>query len=214
VSGPFDDRSLLRPFRLGVLAVAIAFVLLGGLVAAFGTGANRPEGVAERWLADVGDTRRDGLRDRARRDAEEVGPLELAEELLPAGDTQGRSAFVDLEVGKATRVGDRAEVPFRLHQREDGGAGPAIDGTVVLEQDADDEWRVVAVDPAVDGVAVPSEGGDPLAEAPPELFVAAFAVAVAVAAVCSVAVRAADPVAQPGGTRERSLATRSSPPPR
>lgn len=184
----FDDRTLVAPFRRGLLAVAIAFALLGGLIAAFGTGANRPEGVAERWLTDVGDTRRDGVADRARDEAEAIGPVELAVDLLPEQDTGGKSAFVDLEVGKATRDGDLARVPFRLHPREGDGTGDAREGTVVLrELDEDDGegWEVVEVAPPDPGQAVPSEGGDPAAEAPIGLFLGGIAVAVVVAAVCS-----------------------------
>ena len=192
---PHDDRALVRPFRLGLLGVAILFVLLGALVAAFGSGAERPEGVAERWLTDVGDTRRDGVKDRARREAAEVGPLSLAEDLLPAGDTEGRSAFVDLEVGKASRDPDGTRVPYRLHQRIDGSAGPAVDGIVVLvgedDENGDDTWRVVALEPPIEGREVPSEGGRPAAEASPWLFVGAVAASVVIAAGCSVAVRAA-----------------------
>jgi hypothetical protein len=184
-----DDADLRRPFRLGVLAVAIVFVFLGALLAAFGTGADRPEGVAERWLTDVGDTTRKGVRERAARQAEEVGPLALAADLLPTGDTDGRAAFIDLEVGKATTVGDAVEVPFRLHQRIDGEAGPPVDGTVVLV-DGPDGWEVIALDPVVEGKAVPSEGGDPAAEAPLGLFAGTLVVAVLLTAGCSVIIRA------------------------
>lgn len=184
-----DDADLRRPFRIGVLAVAIGFVFLGALVAAFGSGAERPEGVAERWLTDVGDTTRKGVRDRAEREAEEVGPLSLAADLLPRGDTDGRAAFIDLEVGKATGDGESVGVPFRLHQRIDGSAGPAIDGTVVLV-DGEDGWAVTAIEPPVEGMAVPSEGGDPAAEAPIGLFVGTLLVVVLLTVVCSAIVRA------------------------
>jgi hypothetical protein len=187
-----DDASLVRPFRLGLLAAAIGFVLLGAMVAAFGSSADRPEGVAERWLVDVGDTRRDGVKDRARREAEEVGPIALAADLLPDGDTDGRSGFVDLEVGKATRDPDATRVPFRLHQRIDGSAGDPIDGTVVLQEDDDGEgWQVVALEPPIVGETVPSEGGRPAAEASLWLFAGAIGVSVVIAAGCSLAVRAA-----------------------
>ncbi len=185
-----DDRSLLRPFRLGLLGAAIVFVFLGALMAAYGSGAERPEGVAERWLADVGDTKRDGVKDRARRDAEEVGPVALAAGLLVEDDTDGRAAFLDLEVGKARREGDAARVPFRLHQRIDGSAGDPVDGTVVLLEDGD-AWRVTALEPPVDGIEVPSEGGRPAAEAPLWLFAGAIGVSALIAAGCSLAVRAA-----------------------
>jgi len=184
-----DDADLRRPFRLGVLAVAIIFVFLGALIAAFGTGADRPEGVAERWLTDVSDTTRKGVRDRATRQAEEVGPLSLAAHLLPTGDTDGRAAFIDLEVGKATTEGETVEVPFRLHQRVDGEAGPAIDGTVVLTE-GDDGWTVTGIEPVVEGKAVPSEGGDPAAEAPLGLFVGTLLVAVLLTVGCPALVRA------------------------
>ena len=192
MSAAHDDRDLVRPFQRGLLGAAILFVFLGALVAAFGSGAERPEGVAERWLADVGDTRRDGVKDRARREADEVGPVSLAADLLPEGDTEGRSAFLDLEVGKAAREADATRVPFRLHQRIDGKAGDPIDGTVVLVEEGD-EWRVVGLEPPVAGVEVPSEGGRPAAEASPWLFVGAIGVSVFIAAGCSVAVRAAGP---------------------
>ena len=190
----FDDRALVGPFRRGLLAVAIVFALLGGLIAAFGTGANRPEGVAERWLTDVGDTMRDGVSDRAREEAEQIGAVTLAAGLLPEEDTDGKSAFVDLEVGKAVRDGGLARVPFRLHPREGDATGDAVEGTIVLRELDDDDgegWEVVEVAPPVDGQAVPSEGGDPAAEAPVGLFLGGIAVAAVVAIVCSRIVHAA-----------------------
>ena len=187
-----EDAALLKPFRLGLLGVAALFLLLGGLIAAFGSSDHpRPEGVAERWLSDVGDTRRDGVKDRARRDADEVGPLSLAADLLPTGDTDGRSAFVDLEVGKASGSADGTRVPFRLHQRIDGAAGDPIDGTIVLQREGEDGWRISALEPAIDGIEVPSEGGAPAAEAPMGLFVGAVVLALVLVLLCSVAVRAA-----------------------
>jgi hypothetical protein len=200
----FDDRSLLQPFRRGLLAVVIGFVLVGSLIAAFGSGANRPEGVAERWLTDVGDTRRDGVRDRAREEAEAIGSVDLAASLLPEVDSEGRSAFVDLEVGKASRDGDLARVPFRLHQRLGNETGPAVEGTLVLRELDDDDgegWRIEEVAPPVEGEAVPSEGGAPAADAPFGLFLGAAGVSVFVAIACSHAVRvagrAADQAADP-----------------
>lgn len=187
-----DDRALLRPFRLAVLGVAIAFVLIGGLLAAYGSGADRPEGVAERWLNDVGDTRRDGVKERASHDADEVGSLSLAAAILPKGPTDGRAAFIDLEVGKASGDDATTRVPYRLHQRVDGKAGPAIYGTVRMSQH-DGHWQIRALEPAVAGIEVPSEGGPPAAEAPVGLYVGAIAVAALVTALCVVLVNAADP---------------------
>ena len=186
-----DDRDLVRPFRLAVLGVAIAFVLIGGLLAAYGSGADRPEGVAERWLNDVGDTRRDGVRERATNDVEKVGPLSLAAGLLPKGSTDGRAAFIDLEVGKASGDASITRVPFRLHQRIHGSAGPPIYGTVLLQKHSGG-WHITKLEPAVAGIEVPSEGGPPAAEAPIGLYLGALAVAALVTAFCVSLVKAAD----------------------
>lgn len=190
------DRAFLKPFRLGVLGVAALFVVLGGLLAAFGSTANRPEGVAERWLTAVGDTRRDGVKDEARDDVDEIGSYSMAEHLLPDGSTDGRTAFIDLEVGKATDDEDGTTVPFQLHQRVDGSAGPAIDGTVHLRKDADGDWRIISVGGPIDGIEVPSEGGRPAAEAPMSLFVGAILVSLVIVAACSFAVKLAGRAAE------------------
>jgi hypothetical protein len=187
-----DDRDLIRPFRLAVLGVAIVFVLIGGVLAAYGTGADRPEGVAERWLNDVGDTRRDGVKDRARDDADEVGPVSLAATILPEGSTDGRAAFIDLEVGKAVDTDGTTRVPFRLHQRVDGSAGPPIFGAVRMVQRAG-RWSITAVEPRRSGLEVPSDGGPPAAEAPIGLYLGALLVAALVTAFCVLLVKAADP---------------------
>jgi hypothetical protein len=188
-----QDRAFLRPFRLGVLGVAILFVLLGALIAGFGTGSNRAAGVAERWLTNVGDLTRDGVKDRARDEVEEVGSVDLARPLIAGADADGRAAFLDLEVGKAvdhSESGDKL-VPYRLHQRIDGSAGPTVDGAIVLSKDADDEWEVVAVEGPQPGLEVPSEGGSPAAEAPLTLFLGAIAASFVIAGLSALAVRAA-----------------------
>jgi hypothetical protein len=188
-----QDRAFLRPFRLGLLGVAILFVLLGALIAGFGSGVERPAGVAERWLANVGDLTRDGVKDRARREVEEVGSLELAEGLIEGADADGRAAFQDLEVGKAVDQGETGDklVPFRLHQRVDGSSGPAVDKVLVLSKDADDDWEVVGVQGPQPGLEVPSEGGSPAAEASLWLFAGAIAASFVIAGASALAVRAA-----------------------
>jgi hypothetical protein len=166
-----------RTFLLSLAGVVIVFAVIGGLIAAFGTGANRPEGVAERWLVAVGDTERKGVRERSRDEAEEVGPVSLAAHLLPDIDTGGKAAFVDLEVGKAVDASDDVRhVPFRLHQRLGDDVGDPIEGTVVLTKRGDD-WTITAVDGPTPGLKVPSEGGAPAADAPWGLYLGAVAVA-------------------------------------
>jgi hypothetical protein len=188
------DNDLRKPFLAAMAGVVILFVLIGGVIAAFGSGEQRPEGVAERWLVAVGDTQRKGVRDRSRDDAEEVGPVSLAADLLPSEDTDGKSAFVDLEVGHAEPEGDLRHVPFRLHQRQGDEVSDPIDGTVVLQREGD-EWKVVDVAGPTPGLEVPSEGGAPAADAPWGLYVGAVALAVVLTAGCTVLVRiAARPV--------------------
>ena len=83
-------------------------------------------------------------------------------------------------------------MPFRLHQRIDGSRpATAVDGTVVLRQGRTTTGRSSALEPPVEGLEVPSEGGAPAAEAPVGLFVGAIGVSVLVMAGCTVAVRAA-----------------------
>ena len=178
--GPIS-ASMRRTFAKSVLGVVIVFVAIGALIAVFGTGANRPEGVAERWLVAVGDTERKGVRERSRDEAEEVGPVALAADLLPTEDTDGKAAFVDLEVGKAVAADvigpdDVRRVPFRLHQRLGSDVGDPIEGTVVLTKRGDD-WKVTAVEGPTAGLKVPSEGGAPAADAPWGLYVGAVGVA-------------------------------------
>jgi hypothetical protein len=193
VSAERPDADLRRPFLIGVVGVALLFVLIGGLIAAYGTGADRPEGVAERWLTDVGDTTRKGVRADARERVAEIGSLELAGALLPADDTDGKAAFTDLEVGKAARVDGTTRVPFQLHQRLGDEVSDPVDGTVVLVQDEADEWLVVGVEGPTAGLEVPSEGGRPAAEAPLGLFAGAIAVSLLITAGAVVAIRASGP---------------------
>jgi hypothetical protein len=185
---------LRRSALVALCGVIILFLLVGGAIAAFGTGANRPEGVAERWLVAVGDTQRKGVRDRSREDAEEVGPLSLAAHLLPEEDTDGKSAFVDLEVGRAVEQeaddGTR-RVPFRLHQRQGEDVSDPIDGTIVLAKRGED-WKVVDVGEALPGLEVPSEGGAPAADAPWGLYLGAVGLAVLLTGGCTVLVRLAE----------------------
>jgi hypothetical protein len=187
-----SDADLRRPFTIGVIGVLILFVLIGGLIAAYGSNANRPEGVAERWLVDVGDTTRKGVREDAREAVDEIGSMELTTSLVRTQDTDGEAAFTDLEVGKAETGDDGlVRVPFRLHPRlGPDEIGDAEDGTVVLRK-VDDEWRIVAVEGPTPGLAVPSEGGRPAAEAPLGLFAGAIGLSVVITAGAVIAVRAA-----------------------
>jgi hypothetical protein len=176
--------------------------------------------VAERWLANVGDTRRDGVKDKARTSAEKVGPVSLAASILPQEGSGGDSAFADLEVGKARGTAARKLVPFRLHQELGDSANEhATYGAVQLEK-AGDTWKVTAVLPSQPGLEVPSDGGSPAAKAPWTLFAGTLAVAVAICLVAAGLIKAAgahepDPDSglqtgqMPGKTARRSGTARS-----
>src|SRR5262249_14668044 len=155
----------------------------GGLIAAYGTGSDRPEGVAERWLSNVGDTRRDGVKDKARESAEKIGPGSLAASILPTQGSGGGSPVADPEGGEAAGDGHRTGVPCRLHQELGDSANEhATYGAVQLTKVGDD-WKVTAVLPEQPGLKVPSQGGSPAAKAPFTLFLGTLAVALLITAI-------------------------------
>src|SRR5438270_8623484 len=159
-----------------VIAIVLAVIIgLGFLIHALNAGHHRPEGAAERWLAAVGDTGRNGVSSDARSRAEHIGPVSLAAPLLPPNHDPRRSEFSDLEVGKATSAGpDSVRVPFRLHQRLRSGSGPLKQGTLVLRREGD-AWHVTAIDVRRPGEKTPSEGGPPPSRAPLALWFGAVA---------------------------------------
>jgi hypothetical protein len=197
VAAHAEDAALVAPFRRAVLGVAILFVFVGGLIAAFGTGSDRPEGVTERWLSNVGDTRRDGVKEKARENADKVGPVSLAATLLPKQGTAGNSAFADLEVGKASGDKARTLVPFRLHQQLGSSASKHATYGVVQLAKVGDKWKVTAVLPPQPGLEVPSQGGSPAAKAPITLFLGTIAVAVVITVAGALLLRAAEPRPSP-----------------
>src|SRR4051794_18550294 len=181
------DVDLRRTFTIGLIICVLAVLALGVLIKVAGSGVHRPEGAAERWLNAVGDTTRKGVRTDARQRAEKIGPLALADPLLPR-DTDDKRAFPDLEVGKARTTGDQARVPYRLHQYVASGDAPVKSGVVLLARQGD-EWRVTGLAERGPGENVPSEGGDPPSSAPVGVWLAALAGGVAVTAGASLLVR-------------------------
>jgi hypothetical protein len=193
VSAARSDESLRQGFTKGIVIVAAVFIALAGVLHLANEGHHRPEGVAEDWLAAVGDTTRKGVREESVKRAEEIGPVAAATALLrAAGDTKGKRAFTDLEVGKAALAGSGrvARVPYHLHLYEQD---EARDGVVLLEKRDDDRWRVAGLGARQAGEQVPSEGGDPPSSAPIALFVLALLAGLGFTALCSFAVRAATP---------------------
>jgi hypothetical protein len=173
-----------RSFVIGLVVCGAVFLGIGGLIRALNAGHHRPEGAAERWLAAVGDTTRKGVKADATERAEKIGPVSVAAPLLAGVETDGKAAFPDLEVGKATFEGGVARVPYRLHQRD---VDEAKQGVIALEK-AGDDWHVAGLDGRRPGEAVPSEGGAPPSSAPVGLWIVALVAGAGVTAGASLLV--------------------------
>ena len=145
-----SDASLRAGFVKGLVICVCLMLALVGVIVIANHGHHRPEGVAERWLSAVSDTTRKGVRADARDRVEKIGPLALAAGLMPpAGSTDGKASFDDLEVGRAVRMAGspQVRVPFQLHEYAKSGPEPKKIGRVVLEPaDADAGWRVVGLE--------------------------------------------------------------------
>jgi hypothetical protein len=184
-----ETDALRKPFLIGVLLVVIVVVLLGGLIALFGSTDDRPEGVAERWLTAVSDLTRKGVHDDAVKRVAAHGDVSLSEGLLAGVEPNDKSAFTTLEVGKGLRsnVGTTL-VPAKLVQR---GSDKVISEVLELTP-GNGTWRVTRVVPGDPTVfRVPSDGGDVAAKAPLGLYAVALLIGVGVAAAASALVRAA-----------------------
>ena len=190
-----EIESLKRPFRLGVLAVAIGFVLVGGLIAAFGSGQDRPEGAAERWLTHVSDTTREGVGEDSKKEVAKDGDPLLADFLIGANaDKDGKSTFTAIEVGQARRIdASRVEVPVLLAYRSDA---ESFEGVLVLQKQADD-WKVTEAKTLDPTLRVPSEGGNPVASASLGLYAGAAFFGLLITAGLSAVVRRAGPDVTP-----------------
>lgn len=209
--------ALRRPFRIGVLAVLAVIVAIGGVVAAFGTPADRPAGIAERWLVALSDTTRDGVRDDARDRMIELmspdayvasgtDPDPLA--VFPSfrGDTRaaddGKARFSTIRVGRA--FDDMVDegltmVPVEVTAYD---TDDVVDGYVLM-QDTDDGWKVLVFVPpdAMEDLGAFEElcpgdrcPGFPIERperAPIGFWIGAAALGVLITFGCSAAVRAA-----------------------
>lgn len=166
----FHDRA-----RVVLVAVAIAFVLVAALTAAFGTRRHdRVEGVAERWMNAVSDVTRKGVGGDARRRVAAHGDAALLTTFVHDGvDHQKKSVFSSLEVGRALVVdADRVLVPVKAVYRQ-SAEGKTLRASLILRK-ARDSWRVVDVGGPKPGRggggSVPSDGGPSVARAPVGLY--------------------------------------------
>lgn len=153
-----------RALGLGV----VALVLLAPACA----GADRPEGLVERWLTS--------LNQGAAGRPDEFAPAALSEEVLPGWADREPGALDVIEVGRAREfasmryVEGAALVPFRAVRV----SGQELRASALLEHDPDGTgWRIVALRPP--GRPLPSEGGPTIGTAPPAAWLAAAAVAAA-----------------------------------
>jgi hypothetical protein len=207
-----SPAGLRRGFAIAVVSAFIGMVLLGVLLSALNAGHHRPEGAAERWLSAISDSGRDGVRDDAVKRASKIGPVSIAEPILPdESDRDGEHRlFADLEVGRATHDGARARVPFLVHLRDVEGEDERT-GTLVLAEQADDTWRIASLSTRRAGEKVPSEGGSPPSSAGVGLWVLGAGVAVALAALCSLLVRLAGRGGPPAAAPASAFAARPQP---
>jgi hypothetical protein len=200
VTAPTRDdelRALRRPFAIGIALIVLAVVALGVVIARFGSNADRPAGIAERWLVAVGDTTRDGVEDDARGRIEELsvdGPdVEgLIDGLVSLSDTaadEGESAFESVRVGPPVEDdGAVARVPAEVTPRD--GATTRLVLTLARR---DGRWAVQG--PSAVG-ALEAAGGFPIdrpERAPVGWFVGALALGALITIGCVAAVRAATP---------------------
>jgi hypothetical protein len=184
-----DTAELKRPFLVGLLATAIAFLIMGGLIAVFATRDDRPEGVAERWLTAVGDLTRKGVRSDTEKRVTNHGALSLASMFITAGhDYDGKTAFTALEVGRGRRLNAQITlVGMKVTDR----ANDKTTKAVLALQRSGGSWRVTAVQPESAELRVPSDGGPSVSEAPVTLYGVALVLGIGVAATASALVRAA-----------------------
>ena len=171
MTGARSDPALRRGFVVALVAAALVVAGLGAVIRVASRGHHRPEGIAEHWLAAIGDTTRKGVRSDARARANRIGPAALAAPLLPPADTHGKAAFDDLEVGRARLQAAGARVPFRLHQHAAHGSAPLRQGAVLLSRRGP-SWRVTGLDLStrLPSDRVPSQGGAPPSRAPLRLW--------------------------------------------
>jgi hypothetical protein len=180
-----------RTFAKVIALVLLACAGLGVLLHTLDAGNHRPAGLAERWLHAVSDSGREGVRRDAIRRAENIGPVDMATALIPTDHDRRKGLFTDFEVGRASRSGVIARVPYRLHQNVRHGAPPARSGTIVMTQ-AGRTWNVTSLDARRRGERVPSEGGAPPSRAPLASWIGAVILGVFLAAGSHLIVRYAD----------------------
>jgi hypothetical protein len=183
-----------RTFVAGIVACIAVMLALGGALFVLNHGHHRPEGAAEHWLAALSDTTRKGVERDAKERTSKIGDPTLGRELVhpDAEAIDRKSAFADLEVGKAVVEGTNSRVGFRVHARRPNDETAELTGVMTLAERGE-EWKVVAVNvgAASDVPALPSEGGPPPSSAPWSLWIGALVGSLVIGVITSALVRAA-----------------------
>jgi hypothetical protein len=191
-------------FVKGLAACVAAMLAFGVGIGFLNHGTSRPEGVAERWLTAVGDTPRKGVEADARKRAEKIGAMSLVDRRLVQPNPDRKTAFPDLEVGKAVSgAPDHVRVRFRAHTRR-GTDAVEVGGVIGLAK-VDGVWHVTTVEIAGDAntdglpaaqlfAGVPelaSDGGPPPSSAPASLWLAGLVGAAIIGVITTSLVRLA-----------------------
>jgi hypothetical protein len=164
-----------RALTLGAVALA--------LLAPSCAGADRPEGVVERWLNSLNQGAAGRPGDYAR--------AALSAQVLPGWRERAPGDLDVIEVGRGRAVASMrfpegaAIVPFRVVRV----SGDELEGTVTLEHGPDGRgWTVVRISPRT-GLALPSEGGPRVGAATVSEWLASAGVAVLLVLLAAVLMR-------------------------
>lgn len=147
-----------RALALGLLALALLPACAG---------ADRPEGVVERWLISLAQ----GAAGRPERYA----PDAVSEAVLPGWRELDPGQLDVIEVGRGRSLGaDAVEVPVRVVRLD----GTELERAVVVRR-GPQGWRVEGLEPTRTDLPLPSEGGPPIAAAGAPWWLGALAAAIA-----------------------------------
>jgi hypothetical protein len=149
-----------------LLLIAVLASVLGAC------GADRPEGIVERWLVSLNQ----GEIGEPERHAEPSVTLEIA----PAERTE--EIFDVIEVGNGVTEEGEATVPYRLVTTE----GEEMLATAGLAR-VSGRWRVVEIGPADPELLVPSQGGSPIGRASTTIWLGSLGLAVVLTILSAVA---------------------------
>ncbi|HEY3211158.1 MAG TPA: hypothetical protein VGL18_15490 [Actinomycetota bacterium] len=155
--------------RRALFVLAVTALLLPGC-----GGADRPEGVVERWLVSLNQGKAG--------QPEKYAPDALSQKILPNWQRRDPGDLDVIEVGKGRAAskglafrGPRPSflVPFRV-KRLNGRTESGLAGL----QRASGGWQILDLLPTSPSIRVPSEGGDRLGRATPAVWLAGVGIAI------------------------------------